>query len=68
MSAIENPQPGDRVVTPDGRFRECVPLVYGETVRHSGSVHYISRDGGPVRECWITTWRDWCRKHRATPA
>lgn len=29
--------------------------------RHGSEVDYIEGKNNGKRNCWITTWRDWCR-------
>jgi hypothetical protein len=47
-----DPQPGDAIHCKDGKFR-CV------LDRRGHDVDYADRYGRK-RNCWISTWQDWC--------
>ncbi len=55
---LEEPQPGDMVKLKNGQYRKC-------TRRQGGDVWYITSDTATEKLCWITTWREWCRKRQA---
>lgn len=64
MSALIDPKPGDRVETPKGFTRVVRDKRFGDhagDIRYSTSTHRAAK----TRVCWITTWRDWCRKNEA---
>ena len=52
--AITDPQPGD-VVHRGERHRAVIS-------RHGGDIWYDTKEGGPLKNCWITTWQDWAKK------
>lgn len=51
--AVTDPQPGDSV-TKGSKTRTVVS-------RESCQVTYKTQNGA-VKTCWISTWREWCRK------
>jgi len=59
--ACVDPQPGDKVKLVNGQFRRC-------TRRSGGDVWYITSDTAVEKNCWITTWTEWCRKRKAKVA
>lgn len=55
---LVDPQPGDQILKGVGkknlaRYRDVVE-------RDGHHVRYRS-NSGPVKECWIATWWDWCK-------
>jgi hypothetical protein len=50
---LSDPRPGD-VVRKGKRQRS----VYA---RRGNEVYYTTESSGLIRNCWITTWCDWCR-------
>ena len=59
-----DPQPGDTVyATVGGRM-----VARNVISRKGNDIIYINLLSTGLREkiCWITSWQDWCQKHRAT--
>ncbi len=57
MSALHDPKPGDVVEVP--KHQRIVDRVDG------GNIVYRRSRTGVEMVCWITTWREWCRKNDA---
>jgi hypothetical protein len=66
MSALIDPKPGDVVETPNG-YRRAVGVNAFSGRPVSSVVYYITTKDGKSRKssCWVSTWRDWCRKNKA---
>jgi hypothetical protein len=60
MSALIDPKPGDVVKASDGVTR-TVTSVQGGDINYRDSRCATTRE----RNCWISTWREWCRKNEA---
>lgn len=50
----EDPQAGDLITLTNGKLRRV-------TARRGGDVDYNDAKFYP-HNCWISTWREWCRK------
>lgn len=58
---LVDPKVGDVVVAAQKR-----QTVERRVVKRDGyNIFYTSSTRNGTQLCWITTWQDWCRKHRA---
>lgn len=55
-----DPQPGDIVQATSGKGRHVIGVARGD-IRY----RQIDCKNQAERMCWLSTWREWCRKNKA---
>lgn len=53
-----DPQAGDIAVKITAKGRKLQRIV---TRRAGNEVYYKTSESGAEKNCWLTTWQDWCR-------